>query len=66
MAIIFIILLKMLQNAWATELGNTWPALQNQEKGALEPPALSTYINKVRQVVDVVLEDGCIGCLQSQ
>lgn len=32
----------------------------------LAPLALSTYINKVRQVVDVVLEDRCIGGFQGQ
>lgn len=29
-------------------------------------PALGTYINNIRQVMDIVLEDRCIGCLQSQ
>lgn len=27
---------------------------------------LGTYIDNIRQVMDVVFEDRCIGCLQSQ
>lgn len=49
----------------STELGTPGQTSATR-KQAPRTPALSTYINKVRQVVDVVLEDRRIGCLQSQ